>query len=283
MREYGKVECLVVKVGTNILAPEGVPDVDFIRRLTGELADLHHKGLCPILVSSGAIGFGVNALGLTGRPREVEMRQACAAIGQPELVDHWRRNLASHGIIGAQVLLSRVSFDDRQSFLNLRNVIEKLLDIGVLPILNENDSVSTQEIGNIFGDNDSLSAHVASKLNANLLILLTDIDALYNRDPRRYNDARPIGKVEQLNAEIRRAAGEAGSINSTGGMVTKLAAVEVAARAGCHTVLADGRREGIIAEILAGAEVGTFFSGWFPAECAEKMDSRSQAKGVYSS
>jgi glutamate 5-kinase len=210
-------------------------------------------------VSSGAIGFGAAALGLTSRPKKVELRQACAAVGQPILMEHWRRALGRHNVTAAQILLSRETFDDRRSFLNLRNAVENLLAIGAVPIFNENDSVSTTEIGDVFGDNDSLSAHVASKLDAGLLVLLTDIDALYDKDPRIHAEARPVKLVEKITDEVRASAGKAGSTMSTGGMITKIMAVEVAARAGCRTVLADGRVPGMIVKIIDGEEVGTLF------------------------
>ncbi|MCK5735570.1 MAG: glutamate 5-kinase, partial [Spirochaetaceae bacterium] len=151
------------------------------------------------------------------------------------------------------------SFDDRRSYLNLRNAVETLLDLGTVPVLNENDSVSTSEIGDVFGDNDALSAHVASKLDAGLLVLLTDIDALYDHDPRLHPDAQPLMVVEKITDSIISAAGSAGSEHATGGMITKIQAVEVAARAGCRTVLADGRQKNILNRILNGEEIGTLF------------------------
>lgn len=259
MRNFNDIGRIVIKVGTNLLVPGGVPDEGRIESIAGDVAALRKHGVSPLIVSSGAIGFGVMALDLDSRPTKVEMRQACAAVGQPILMEHWRRALGKHGITAAQILLSRESFEDRRTFLNLRNAVENLLAIGAIPILNENDSVSTAEIGDVFGDNDSLSAHVASKLDAGLLVLLTDIDSFYDKDPRVHTDALPLRLVKNITDEIKAAAGDAGSENATGGMRTKIQAVEIASRAGCRTVLADGRQENIISRIFEGEELGTLF------------------------
>lgn len=258
MRDLSNIGRVVIKVGTNVLASgDNIPRR--IKTIAEGLADLRAKGLSPLLVSSGAIGFGAMALNLEGRPKKIEMRQACAALGQPILMEHWRRALEKHRIKAAQILLSRESFDDRRSYLNLRNVVENLLAIGAVPVLNENDSVSTTEIGDLFGDNDSLSAHVASKLDAGLLVLLTDTDAFYESDPKLNPNARPMSIVEQVTKEIKAAAGKSGSEHSSGGMITKLQAIEVAYRAGCKTILADGRRDDILRRIFEGEDVGTLF------------------------
>jgi len=258
MRDLSNIGRVVIKVGTNVLA-SGDSTLQRIKAIAAGLADLRARGLSPLLVSSGAIGFGAMALNLEERPRKVEMRQACAAIGQPILMEHWRRALERHRIKAAQILLSRESFDDRRSYLNLRNVVENLLAIGAIPILNENDSVSTAEIGDVFGDNDSLSAYVASKLDAGLLVFLTDTDAFYESDPKENPNAKPMSTVERVTKEIKAAAGKSGSEHSSGGMITKLQAVEVAYRAGCKTILADGRRDDILKRIFEGENVGTLF------------------------
>lgn len=259
MRNFNDIGRIVIKVGTNLLVPGGVPDEGRIDSIADDVAELRKHGVSPLIVSSGAIGFGAVALDLDSRPTKVELRQACAAVGQPILMEHWRTALGKRGITAAQILLSRESFDDRRAFLNLRNAVENLLAIGAVPILNENDSVSTAEIGDVFGDNDSLSAHVASKLDAGLLVLLTDIDAFYDKDPRTHSDAVPLNTVDRITDEIKFAAGEAGSEHATGGMITKIQAVEVASRAGCRTVLADGRQKNVLNRIFEGEELGTLF------------------------
>jgi glutamate 5-kinase len=170
---------------------------------------------------------------------KMKMRQACAAIGQPLLMAEYRKAFARYGITVAQV--------------------ETLLKLGVVPILNENDSVSTDEIGSAFGDNDKLSALVASKIDADLLIMLTDIDSLYDRNPRRFADANPISTVYEITDQITRAAGKRGSKYAVGGMKTKLEAAKIASNAGCRIVLANGRARNVIGRILAGRAIGTVF------------------------
>jgi glutamate 5-kinase len=174
------------------------------------------------------------------------------------------------GLVVSQVLLTAEVLNKRKSYLNLRNAIEGLLRLGVIPIINENDSVATDEIGTAFGDNDKLSALVASKIDADLLIMLTDIDALYDKDPRRSSDARPLRVVEEITDDIVKAAGKRGSTHSTGGMKTKLKAAQIAATAGCRMVLAAGKEPDIIQKILAGQDVGTLFMP------KEKLSNRSR-------
>jgi glutamate 5-kinase len=189
----------------------------------------------------------------------MKMRQACAAIGQPLLMAEYRKAFARHNVTVAQVLLTAEVLDNRKTYLNLRNSIESLLRLGVVPILNENDSVSTAEIGTAFGDNDKLSALVASKIDADLLIMLSDIDALYDKDPRKHPDAQPIPTVFEITQDILQSAGGAGTALGTGGMKSKIAAAKVAANAGCRIVLANGRLENVITRIIAGEQLGTVF------------------------
>ena len=281
MRNFKNIQRIVIKIGTNTLSmPDGTPDKNKIEELAEDISVLKNKGYKVLIVSSGAIGFGMQFLGLDKRPSGIEMKQACAAVGQPVLMEHWRKSFSKRNIVTAQILLTRETFDERRSFLNLRNVVEKLLSLGTVPVLNENDSISTVEIGDIFGDNDSLSAHIASKLNAELLILLTDIDALYNKDPKKYPEASPIDVVEKLTGEILSAAGNAGSSKGTGGMKTKLHAVEIASRAGCRTVLADGSIKGVLNKIVSGEKIGTLFlpSGKLGARARWILSARPKGK-----
>jgi glutamate 5-kinase len=212
-----------------------------------------------LLVSSGAIGMGARELGIEHKVSNITMRQACAAIGQPLLMNAYRRAFGSRGIEVAQVLLTREVLDRRKSYVNLRNAVESLLSLGVVPIFNENDSISTEEIGTAFGDNDRLSALVASKVDAELLIMLTDIDALYDSDPRKNSNAQPVRTVERLTGDIEDMAGKPGSRFATGGMRTKLAACSIAEKAGCQVVLAHGREENVLPRIVGGEEIGTLF------------------------
>ncbi|MBA7695705.1 Glutamate 5-kinase [subsurface metagenome] len=204
--------------------------------------------------------MGAGRLPLTGKVKDTKMRQACAAIGQPLLMAEWRKSFLRYDVNVAQVLLTAEVLDNRKTYLNLRNSIETLLKLGVVPILNENDSVSTDEIGSAFGDNDKLSALVASKIDADLLIMLSDIDALYNKDPRKFADARPIPTIYEITDRlVRNASAKGSSMYATGGMKTKMEAAKIASNAGCRMVLANGRVKNIIGRIIAGDEVGTVF------------------------
>jgi glutamate 5-kinase len=203
--------------------------------------------------------MGVGQLNIAGKVQNIKMRQACAAIGQPLLMAEYRKSFLRYGVTVAQVLLTAEVLNNRKTYLNLRNSIETLLRLGTVPILNENDSVSTEEIGTAFGDNDRLSALVASKIDADLLIILSDIDALYDKNPREFSDAKPIPTVFEITQDIIKSAGGAGSEHATGGMKTKIEAAKIAANAGCRMVLADGRAKKVISRIIAGEEVGTIF------------------------
>jgi len=187
------------------------------------------------------------------------MRQACAAIGQPLLMQEYRKAFSRYKVVIAQVLLTAEVLNNRKTYLNLRNSVETLLELGVVPVLNENDSVSTEEIGTTFGDNDKLSALAASKIDADLLVMLSDIDALYDKDPKKYKDAKPVQAVFEITDAIIRSAGKRGSKHATGGMKTKIEAAKIASNAGCRIVLADGRVKNVIGRILAGQEIGTVF------------------------
>jgi glutamate 5-kinase len=264
---------IVVKIGTNtIMAPrDAAPrlsggagrvagiDVEYVHRVAADIAALMRAGKELILVTSGAVGMGARELGLTKRARDVVTRQALAAIGQPLLMEEYRRALDVHGLASAQVLVTRDAWDNRSAYLNLRATVERLLMERVLPIFNENDTVSTAEIGNAFGDNDRLSAFVASKIDAEVLLLLSDVNSLYDCDPRVDPAAKPIPYVKELRPAILAAAGDRGSEFSTGGMKAKLAAVEIARDAGCRVVVAHGREPGVIGRVLSGEALGTLF------------------------
>ena len=203
--------------------------------------------------------MGGRQSGLAGNIKDIKMRQACAAIGQPLLMAEWRKSFLRYGVTVAQVLVTAEVLNNRKTYLNLRNSIETLLKLSVVPVLNENDSVSTDEIGSTFGDNDKLSALVASKIDADLLIMLSDIDALYDKNPRKFADARPIHTVYEITEDIVRSAGGRGTEYATGGMKAKIEAVKIASNAGCRIVLANGRLKNVIGRIIAGDEIGTVF------------------------
>jgi len=259
MRDFGKVKRIVIKIGTNILTKDEGVDTAYVRRITDQISSLVSTGRQIVIVTSGAIGMGAGQLNVTGRVRDIKMRQACAAIGQPLLMAEYRKAFLRHSISVAQVLLTAIVLNNRKTYLNLRNSVEQLLKLGVVPILNENDSVSTDEIGSAFGDNDKLSALVASKIDADLLIMLSDIDALYDKNPQKFSDAGPIHTVFEITSDIVRSAGGKGSTHATGGMKTKLEAAKIASNAGCRIVLVNGRIKNVIERIMAGEEIGTVF------------------------
>jgi len=259
VRNFEKTKRIVVKIGTNILTKGTGIDAGYVRRIADQVNSLLETGRQVVIISSGAIGMGTGQMELADRPKDLKMRQACAAIGQPLLMAEYRKSFLRYGVTVAQVLLTAEVLSNRKTYLNLRNSIETLLKLAVVPILNENDSVSTAEIGSAFGDNDKLSALVASKIDADLLILLSDIDALYDRNPQKFADAKPIRTVFEITGSMICNAGGKGSMFATGGMKTKLEAAKIASNAGCRIVLADGKIKNVVGRIMTGEEIGTIF------------------------
>ena len=255
---------MVVKVGTSPLTRDnGSMNLRAIDRLAMVLADLHGQGHQVILVSSGAIGVGVGKLGLGQRPRALRMKQAVAAVGQCELMHIYDKFFGEYGATVAQILLTDEDVDDPRRAEHLENTFEALLELGCIPVVNENDSVSSAEIetgrAKVLGDNDTLSAIVARLCRADLLVLLSDIDGLYDKDPHRYPDAKLVSLVTEVTDELRAAAGGAGTARGTGGMQTKLDAAQLATSAGVDMVIANGARPEKLYDIAAGAEIGTRF------------------------
>jgi glutamate 5-kinase len=259
MRDFSQTQRIVIKIGTNILTKGSGIDSGYVRRIASQINSLLETGRQVVIISSGAIGMGTGHMELVDRPKDLKMRQACAAIGQPLLMAEYRKSFLKYGVTVAQVLLTAEVLSNRKTYLNLRNSIETLLNLAVVPILNENDSVSTAEIGTAFGDNDKLSALVASKIDADLLIMLSDIDSMYDRNPQKSIDAKPIRTVFEITESMIRNAGGKGSTHATGGMKTKLEAAKIASNAGCRIVLADGKIKNVIRKIMAGKEIGTIF------------------------
>jgi glutamate 5-kinase len=262
MNTYRRV---VVKVGTSTLTHEtGALNLDRIERLTRVLSDAKNEGRELVLVTSGAIGAGVSRLGLAARPDKLPQKQAAAAIGQCRLMRLYDKLFGEYGHTVGQILLTRADVLSPERRKNLENTFDALLAWGVLPIVNENDSVSSDEIEHghqrVFGDNDTLSAAVAELVRADLLVLLTDIDALYDADPREHADAKPIPVVRAVDDVLLRAAGGAGSPRGTGGMLTKLLAGQMALSAGIDMVVASGEAPDIVRRILEGEPVGTLFT-----------------------
>ena len=287
MRDFSSAVRIVVKIGTSCLTRDNTVDTGYVQRISDQihrLIDDRQDLQLPaprrvLMVTSGAIGMGAGEIGITNRISRINMRQACAAIGQPLLMQEYRQAFGQHGIKVAQVLLTADVLANRKSYLNLRSAVETLLSLGIVPIFNENDSIATDEIGSAFGDNDTLSAYIASKIDADLLITLSDIDALYDSDPRVNSGAAPIRLVDVITDKIEKNAGSPGSTFATGGMATKIQAVKIAKKAGCQVVLADGREEHIIDRIIRGDEVGTLFLADSPMSNRQRWILNSKPAG----
>ncbi|MBN2531252.1 MAG: glutamate 5-kinase [Spirochaetales bacterium] len=257
MRNFSDIRRIVIKIGTNTLTRNNNIDTAYVNDLACQVNSLYSSGKQVVIITSGAIGMGAGQLSLKKKVKKVKIQQACAAIGQPLLMHEYHKAFSGYNIKVAQVLLTTDVLKHRTTYVNLRNSIETLLHLGVVPILNENDSISTEEIGTAFGDNDRLSALVASKLDAGLLIMLTDIDALYDKDPRIHPDAKPVLEVHEITPEVEQYAGGSGSVFAKGGMKTKLDAAKIILTTGCKMVLVHGREKNIIPRVVAGEEIGT--------------------------
>jgi glutamate 5-kinase len=250
---------IVVKVGTSTLAhPTGRLNIRHVEKLVAVLSDLANAGHELILVSSGAIGMGVGKLGLKSRPADMPTKQAAAAVGQCELMYTYDRLFTEYNHTVAQILLTGADIDETNRRQNFQNTLYRLLALGALPIVNENDTVATEEIA--VGDNDTLAAIVARCASADLLVLLSDIDGLYTADPRRAPDARLIPLVEEITPELEALAGGSGSDLGTGGMSTKLHAARLATEAGVDMVIANGSRPELLYDIAEGKPAGTRFA-----------------------
>ena len=253
---------ITVKVGTSTLAhATGRLNIQRVEALCKVLSDLKNAGHEIILVSSGAIGMGVGKLNLPGRPEDMPTKQAAAAVGQCELMYCYDKLFTEYNHTVAQVLLTGEDVRNEQRSRNMRNTIYRLLELGALPVINENDTVATDEVGveNTIGENDTLSAIVAAAVHADLLILLSDIEGLYDSDPHKNPAAQLIHTVAEINENVLALAGGSGSSLGTGGMVTKLRAAQIATAAGCEMVIANGAKPALLYDIAAGKPVGTRF------------------------
>lgn len=254
---------LVVKIGTSsLIYPDGQLNLKTMDELAFVLSAVCKKGREVILVSSGAIGVGLNQMHMKQRPSEISMQQAIAAIGQNELMAIFNQRFASYGQQIGQVLLTHDIMDYPVSRRNVLNTFDQLMHMHAIPIVNENDTVAVDELDHktTFGDNDQLSALVATSLDADLLIVLSDIDGLYDADPRMNPDAKTLPLVEEVTPAILEAAGGSGTRFGTGGMITKLKAAQRVLQAGHQMVLANGADPKVIFDILAGKPVGTLFA-----------------------
>lgn len=251
---------IVVKVGTSTLAhATGHMNLRRVETLCRVLSDVKNAGHEVILVSSGAIGMGRGKLSLKERPKDIPTKQAAAAVGQCELMYTYDRLFSQYNHVVAQLLVTGSDVEDEKRRQNVHNTLYRLLELDALPVINENDTVATEEI--VIGDNDTLGAIVATTVQADLLILLSDIDGLYTADPHKDADARLIPVVDALTPEVLALAGGNGSSLGTGGMVTKLRAAGIATDAGIDMIIANGERPDVIYDILDGKSVGTRFIG----------------------
>ena len=249
---------IVVKIGTSTLTyANGCVNIRRIEALCKIVSDLMNAGNQVILVSSGAIGMGVGKLNLKERPSEIAGKQAAAAVGQCELMYIYDKEFSSHNHTVAQILLTGPDLRNEDRHKKFENTMNRLIDYGVLPIINENDTVATEEIE--FGDNDTLAALVAESVKADLLVLLSDIDGLYSGDPHKDKTATLIPEVRKITPEIEALGGGAGSSLGTGGMVTKIRAAKIATNAGCDMVIANGAYPELLYKIADGESVGTKF------------------------
>ena len=251
---------IVVKIGTSTLAyATGQLNIRRVEELCKTMSDIRNAGHELILVSSGAIGMGVGKLGLRTRPRDIPTKQAAAAVGQCELMYVYDKLFSEYHHTVAQLLITADNLSNETRHANFTNTLNRLLELGAVPVINENDTVATDEI--VIGDNDTLAAMVAESVEANLLVLLSDIDGLYTTDPHADPTAKLLPVVHRVDDGIRALAGVSSTDQGTGGMVTKLRAAEICLNCGCEMVIANGREPMLLYDIVEGKPVGTRFVG----------------------
>lgn len=251
---------IVVKIGTSTLAyATGQLNIRRVEELCKTMSDIRNAGHELILVSSGAIGMGVGKLGLRTRPRDIPTKQAAAAVGQCELMYVYDKLFSEYHHTVAQLLITADNLSNETRHANFTNTLNRLLELGAVPVINENDTVATDEI--VIGDNDTLAAMVAESVEANLLVLLSDIDGLYTADPHADPTARLLPVVHRVDDSIQALAGVSSTDQGTGGMVTKLRAAEICLNCGCEMVIANGREPRLLYDIVEGKPVGTRFVG----------------------
>ena len=249
---------VVIKIGTSTLTHKsGRENIRRIEELCKAVSDVKNAGYEIILVSSGAIGMGVGKLNLKERPKDIAGKQACAAVGQCELMYIYDKEFSAYNHTVAQLLLTAPDLKNEDRHEKFKNTMSKLLELGALPIINENDTVATEEI--VFGDNDTLAALVAESVSADLLVLLSDIDGLYTADPHKNPDAKLLSEVHELTEEIMSLGGGSASALGTGGMETKLRAAKIVTSAGCDMIIANGSNPELLYDIMDGKSVGTRF------------------------
>ena len=253
-----KAKRIVIKVGTSTITyANGKRNFSQIDRLAREISDLQNQGKEMILVTSGAVAVGVDRMGLPGKPKTIPGKQAAAAVGQGVLMHTYEKFFADYGQIVAQVLITKTEAIDRHRYTNTRNTFMELMRQRVIPIVNENDVVALDELK--IGDNDNMSALVAGIVDADLVIILSDVDGLYTANPQTHPDAVIVPEVAEITPEIEASAGGVGSARGTGGMATKIQAAKAATSSGIHLVIASGTEKNAIARVLQGEELGTLF------------------------
>jgi glutamate 5-kinase len=260
MRQISEKKRVVIKLGTSTLAHKtGKLNIRRMTNLVRVISDLQNSGKEIILVSSGAVGLGTGKLGLPERPKDTPTKQAVAAIGQCELMHIYDDMFAKYSITVAQILLTKTIISNADHCKNFENAINKLVSMGVIPIVNENDTIAIDELELEIGENDSLSAIVATLANADLLLILSDIDGLYDDDPHKNPNAKPIHVVEEITPDIEKVAGGAGTSLGTGGMTTKINAAKIASEAGIDMVIMNGKNPELLYDLFEDKQVGTHF------------------------
>ncbi len=256
----GEIGSVVIKVGTSSITKDDFQvDSEFMDSVARQVKWIRSRGMEAIVVTSGAIGIGLDAMKVRPKPNEVPIRQAAASVGQSILMQKWTESFDKVGLKVAQVLLTYDFYSERVRYLNVRNTLNTLLEHGVVPIINENDAVCIKEIEAVFGDNDTLSAMVSSKLDSDLLIILSDVDGLYDRNPKLHADASLISEVHAIDEHIESFAGRPTTTKGVGGMRTKIQAARICNMAGCHMVIANHSIDDVIIRVLQGEELGTLF------------------------
>jgi len=253
------IKKMVIKIGSSSLTSKaGGLDKVSVKRFVNEVSSLIKRGMEVIIVTSGAIAAGLENLNIKKKPEDITLLQAAASIGQVELMRLYSNFFLTSGLKIGQILLTHEDTTRRKQYLNIRNTIKKLISLNIVPVINENDSVAVDEIK--FGDNDELAALVAILAESDILIILTDIDGMYDKNPRIYSDAKLISYIDKINEDIEKAAGGIGSTYGIGGMESKIKAAKICSFSGIKTIIANSKRKNILNKIIAGEDVGTFFA-----------------------
>lgn len=270
----------MIKVGTSsITGGSNKVSECFMDSVAEQVRQLRDQGKKVLIVTSGAIGVGLAAMNAKPKPKEVPIRQAAASVGQGILMQKWNDSFSKQGLLVSQILLTLDFYSDREKYLNLRNAIQTLLSYGVIPIINENDVICVKEIDAMFGDNDTLSAYVCSKMDADLLIILSDVEGLYDKNPKIYDDAKIVSVVDDVSKVIH-MAGDPTTRVGTGGMKTKLKAAEICGEAGCNMIIAGSSVENAIIRSVNGDDIGTIFLAGEKERKKSRWIKAAHAKGT---